>query len=56
MRGACGAGDKDYRDMVLALQLQIPQNVIPEVPLGAILSMAGMIIAMFSFVAFKRFR
>ena len=51
-----GAGDRDYQDMVLALQLQIPQKVIPEVPLGTILSMASMIIAMFGFVAFKRFR
>ena len=51
-----GAGDRDYQDMVLALQLQIPQNVVPEVPLGTILSMASMIIAMLGFVAFKRFK
>ncbi|MEM3623332.1 MAG: DUF4114 domain-containing protein [Candidatus Bathyarchaeia archaeon] len=51
-----GAGDRDYQDMVLALQLQPPQNVVPEVPLGTILSMASMILAMFGFAAFKRFK
>jgi hypothetical protein len=52
-----GAGDRDYQDMVLSLQrLELPQNVIPEVPFGTIVTMASMIVAMFGFVAFKRFR
>lgn len=52
-----GAGDRDYQDMVLSLQrLELPQNVIPEVPFGTIVAMASMIAAMFGFVAFKRFR
>jgi hypothetical protein len=50
------AGDRDYQDMVIALQLQTPQNVIPEVPFGTIVSMASMIIAMFGFISFKRLR
>jgi hypothetical protein len=52
-----GAGDRDYQDMVLSLQrLEPPQNVIPEVPFGTIVTMASMIVAMFGFAAFKRFR
>lgn len=51
-----GTGDKDYQDMVLSLRLKPLQNVIPEVPLGTIVTMASMIVAMFGFVTFKRFR
>jgi len=51
-----GAGDRDYQDMVLTLQIQTPQNVVPEVPFGTVLSMACMIMAMFGFAAFKRFK
>lgn len=51
-----GAGDRDYQDIVLSLKVQGPQHVIPEVPLGTILSFLSMFFALVGFVGFKRFR
>lgn len=51
-----GAGDRDYQDMVFSLKLQTPQQVIPEVPFGTILSFLSMFMAFAGFVGFKRFR
>lgn len=48
--------DRDYQDIVFSLKLQTPPQVIPEVPLGTILSSVSMLIAFLGFVGFKRFR
>jgi len=49
------AGDRDYQDIVFSLKLCTPQQVIPEVPFGTILSFLSMFIAFVGFVGFKRF-
>lgn len=51
-----GAGDRDYNDMVFSLRLKTPEQVIPEVPFGTILSVLGMFTAFIGFVKFKRFK
>lgn len=48
--------DRDYQDIVFSLKLQTPPLVIPEVPLGTILSSVSMLIAFIGFVGFNRFR
>ncbi len=51
-----GAGDRDYQDLVFSVQRQSPDIVVPEVPFGAIMTIASMIIALAGFVGFKRLR
>ena len=51
-----GAGDRDYQDFVLSLQLRTPDNVVPEVPFGTIVSAATMLTALAGFMWIKRLR
>ena len=51
-----GAGDRDYQDFVLSIQLQAPPNVVSEVPFGTIVSAATMMTALAGFFWIKRFR
>jgi len=46
-------GDMDFDDLVFSLEFQSPRQVIPEVPLGTILSLLGMLIALICFARFK---
>ena len=48
--------DRDYNDMVFSLKLKTPDQVIPEVPIGTVLSFLSMFIAFAGFVGFKRFK
>jgi len=49
-----GTGDRDYQDMVFSIQLQTPQQVIPEVPFGTVMIMATMVLAMIGLAGLKR--
>jgi hypothetical protein len=51
-----GGGDRDYNDIVFSLELCTPEQVIPEVPFGTILSCLIMFVGFIGFVGFKRFR
>ena len=51
-----GAGDRDYQDLAFSLKIKAPQQVIPEVPFGTILSLLIMLIALAGFIGFKRIR
>lgn len=51
-----GAGDRDYQDFVLSLQIRTPDNVVPEVPFGTIVSAATMLTALAGFMWIKRLR
>lgn len=50
-----GGGDRDYNDMVFSLKLCSPEQVIPEVPFGTILTCLTMFIGFLGFIGFKRF-
>lgn len=49
-----GAGDRDYQDIVFSLKLITPQQVIPQVPLGTILTFTLMFAALLGFIRIKR--
>ena len=51
-----GLGDRDYQDMVFSLRLQTPSQMVPEVPLGTLMSAFTMILAFMGFIGFRRFR
>lgn len=51
-----GAGDRDYQDFVFSIRLQTPQQEVPEVPFGTVISLLGMSIAFIGFAGFKRWR
>jgi len=51
---AYSAGSGEFQDIVVSLRIEPPPPVVPEVPLGTIMTMAGMIAALAGYMRIKR--
>ncbi|MGQ9565307.1 MAG: dockerin type I domain-containing protein [Candidatus Bathyarchaeales archaeon] len=51
---AYSAGSGEFQDIVVSLKFEPPPSVVPEVPFGTIVTMAGMIAALASYVGIRR--
>ncbi|MEM2102154.1 MAG: dockerin type I domain-containing protein [Candidatus Bathyarchaeia archaeon] len=51
---AYSAGSGEFQDIVVSIKIEPPPSVVPEVPIGTIIAMAGMIAALAGYIGIKR--